>query len=142
MEGAVAGQRVRSGILGFGRDILILLALLLAAGLVSGPARTLFPVYLEQDLHWSAPAIAALATARLLAWALSAPIGGTLADMAGPRRTLWLGLVGLPLAALLFLLSVPPALVVLMLVVGVTDGMQSTGSQSYLVTRASGKSIG
>jgi MFS family permease len=142
LEGAVRDPRVRGGILGFSRDILILLALLLAAGMVGGPARTLFPVYLEQDLDWAAPAIAALATARLLAAALSAPIGGTVADTAGPRRALWCGLIGLPLAASLFLLSVPPALVVLMLAVGVTDGLQSTGSQSYLVTRASGKTIG
>lgn len=142
MEGAVSGPRVRSGILGFGRDITILLVLLLAAGAVGGPARSLFPVYLERDLHWAAPAIAALTTARLLAAALSAPIGGTLADIAGPRRALWCGLLGLPVAASLFLLSVPPALIFLMLAIGVADGMQSTGSQSYLVTRASGKTIG
>ena len=142
MQDAVRSPRVRGGILGFSRDILILLVLLLAAGAVGGPARTLFPVYLEQDLDWAAPAIAALATARLLAGALSAPIGGTVADTAGPRRALWCGLIGLPLAASLFLLSVPPALVVLMLAVGLTDGLQSTGSQSYLVARASGKTIG
>lgn len=142
MAEAAQSPRARAGILGFSRDIQILLVLLLAAGAVGGPARTLFPVYLEQDLRWAAPAIAALTTARLLAAALSAPVGGTLADTAGPRRTLWCGLVGLPLAAALFLLSVPPALILLMLVVGISDGLQSTGSQSYLVTRASGKRIG
>lgn len=142
MEGAVRSPRTRGGILGFSRDIVILLILLLAAGAVSGPARSLFPVYLEQDLLWAAPAIAALTTARLLAGALSAPVGGTVADTAGPRRALWLGLLGIPLASALFLLSVPPALIVLMLVVGLTDGLQSTGSQSYLVARASGKTIG
>ena len=37
------------------------LALLLAAGLVGGPTRGLFPVYLEQNLAWTPPAIATVA---------------------------------------------------------------------------------
>src|SRR5690242_1997632 len=118
LEGAIRGLRARSVSLGFGRDISILLVLLLGAGAVAGPARSLLPVYLEQDLHWAAPAIAALASARLLAAALSAPVGGVLADTAGPRRALWCGLVGLPVASALFLLSVPPVLVLCVLAVG------------------------
>lgn len=135
-------QYLRSGPLAFGRDVLILLALLLAAGAVGGPARTLLPVYLERDLAWAPPAIAALAAARLLTTALSAPLGGALADAAGPRRTLWLGLIGLPVAALLFLTSAAPMLALLVLAAGLADGLQATGGQAYLVARANRATIG
>ena len=125
-----------------GRDILILLTVLLAAGVVGGPARTLLPVYLEQDLAWGPPAIAALAAARLIAGACSAPLGGILSDRAGPRRTLWLGLAGLPLAALVFLTPAAPVLLLLALAVGLAEGLQATGSQTYLVARADSATIG
>lgn len=125
-----------------GRDIPILLVLLLAAGAVGGPSRTLLPVYLEHDLAWAPPAIAALASARLVAGAFSALLGGILADLIGPRRTLWLGLMGLPLAALVFLTPAAPVLTLLVLVVGLADGVQSTGSQTYLVARADRAIIG
>ncbi len=126
----------------FGSDILLLLALLLAAGAVGGPTRGLFPVYLEQNLAWTPPAIATVAALRLLAAAFSAPLGGTLAGVAGARRTLRLGLIGLPLAAIFFITPFAPALVLLSLVVGLTDGLQSTGSQSYLIARVDRASIG
>src|SRR5207244_29892 len=80
-----------------------------------GPARALLPVYLERDHAWAPPAIAALAAGRLLAAALSAPLGGALADTAGPRRTLRLGLASLPLAALAFLTPATPVLTLLIL---------------------------
>ena len=126
----------------FGGDIAILILLLLAAGAVGGPTRALLPVYLEHDLAWTPPAIAALAAIRLLAAALSAPFGGALAGAAGPRRTLRLGLIGLPFAALFFLTPVAPALVALSIGVGLADGLQSTGSQSYLIARADRATIG
>lgn len=124
------------------REIPILLALLLTAGAVGGPARALLPVYLERDLAWAPPAIAALAAARLFAGAVSAPLGGALAASAGPRRTLRLGLAGLPIAALLFLTPAAPALALLLLSAGLADGLQSTGSQTYLVARAGRATIG
>lgn len=124
------------------REILVLLALLLAAGAVSGPSRALLPVYLERDLSWAPPAIAALTAARLLAGALSAPLGGALADSTSPRRTLWLGLASLPIAALLFLSPTAPVLALLALAAGLADGLQSTGAQSYLVARARSATIG
>jgi MFS transporter, YNFM family, putative membrane transport protein len=133
---------LRRGALALGQDILILLAVLLAAGAVGGPARSLLPVYLEHDLAWAPPAIAVLAAARLLTAALSAPLGGALADTTGPRLTLRLGLLGLPLAALLFLTPIAPALALLVLAIGVTDGLQATGGQAYLVARASRATIG
>lgn len=134
--------RLRRGSSGVGHDVLALLGLLLAAGAVGGPTRSLLSVYLERDLGWVPPAIAVLTATRLLAGAVSAPLGGVLADIAGPRRTLWLGLVGLPLAALLYLTSAAPVLVLLVLAAGLADGLQSTGSQSYLLARASRATIG
>ena len=126
----------------FGRDLWILLGLLLAAGVVSGPTRALLPVYLEHDRGWTPPAIAALAAVRLLAAALSAPLGGSLADTSGARRTLRYGLLGLPVAALCFLTPAWPLLVLLGLGAGLADGLQSTGSQAYLIARADRASIG
>ena len=126
----------------FGRDLWILLGLLLAAGVVSGPTRALLPVYLEHDRGWAPPAIAALAAVRLLAAALSAPLGGSLADTSGARRTLRYGLLGLPVAALCFLTPAWPVLVLLGLGAGLADGLQSTGSQAYLIARADRASIG
>ena len=137
---AIARLRRVPGVLG--SDIAILLLLLLAAGAVGGPTRALLPVYLEHDLAWTPPAIAALAAVRLLAAALSAPLGGALTNATGPRRTLRLGLVGLPFAALFFLTPAAPALVALSLGVGLADGLQSTGSQSYLIARAGRATIG
>lgn len=138
----MALARLRHGPVVLGHDLLILLAVLLAAGAVGGPTRALLPVYLEHDLGWTPPAIAALAAARLLAAALSAPLGGALADTTGPRRILRLGLVGLPFAALFFLTPAAPALVALSLGVGLADGLQSTGSQSYLIARTDRATIG
>ncbi len=126
----------------FGRDILFLLGLLLASGAVSGPTRALLPVYLEHDRAWAPPAIAAIAGVRLLAAALSAPLGGVLADTSGARRTLHYGLIGLPVAALCFLTPAWPLLVLLGLASGLADGLQSTGSQSYLIARAERARIG
>ena len=124
------------------RELPILLALLLAAGAAGGPTRSLLPVYLEHDLAWTPPAIATLAAIRLLTAALTAPLGGALAAAAGPRRSLRLGLIGLPFAALFFLTPLAPILIILSLGVGIADGLQSTGSQSYLIARASQSSIG
>lgn len=139
---SIAIARLRDLPTVFGRDILILLGLLLAAGAVGGPMRALLPIYLEHDLAWTPPAIAAIAASRLLAAALSAPLGGILADTAGARRTLRLGLIGLPLAALCFLTPAWPLLVLLGLAAGLADGLQSTGSQSYLIARADRLIIG
>lgn len=126
----------------FSRDLWILMGLLLTAGMVSGPTRALLPVYLEHDRGWAPPAIAVLAAVRLLAAALSAPLGGRLADMSGPQRTLRFGLLGLPVAALCFLTPAWPLLVLFGLTAGLADGLQSTGSQAYLITRADRASIG
>lgn len=126
----------------FGRDLWLLLGLLLAAGVVSGPTRALLPVYLEHDRGWAPPAIAALAAVRLLAAALSAPLGGSLADTSGARRTLRYGLLGLPVAALCFLTPAWPLLILLGLAAGLADGLQSTGSQAYLIARADRATIG
>jgi MFS family permease len=134
--------RLRASARALGTGITSLLVLLLAAGAVGGPARNLLPVYLEHDLAWPPLAIAALTGTRLLTAALSAPVGGALADTFGPRRVLWLGLTGLPIAALAFLTPAAPLLAVLILVAGLADGLQSTGSQAYLVARASRASIG
>jgi len=134
--------RARRGPFLFGRDIATLLALLLVAGVASGPAGTLLPVYLERERGWAPPLIAALVAARLLAAALSAPLGGSLADSIGPQRTLWIGLVAPALVAGLFLLSTAPALVLLVLVVGLADGLQATGSQAYLVARTARAALG
>jgi MFS transporter, FSR family, fosmidomycin resistance protein len=133
--------RARARRLPLGGDMLVFLLLLLGAGAVGGPARTLLPVYLATDLAWTPPAVAALTSLRLLAGALTAP-SGALADTLGARRVLWLGLTGLPIASLAFCTSLPPALVALILVAGLADGWQSTGSQSYLVTRARAGTIG
>jgi MFS family permease len=137
---AIARLRRLPGV--FGRDILLLLGLLLAAGVVGGPTRALLPIYLEHDLAWTPPAIAVIAALRLLAAALSAPLGGVLADAAGARHTLRLGLIGLPVAALCFLTPAWPLLALLGLVSGLADGLQSTGSQSYLIARADRATIG
>ena len=138
----MAIARLRRVPAAFGHDILILLGLLLAAGAVGGPTRALLPIYLEHDLAWTPPAIAAVAAVRLLAAALSAPLGGILADTSGARRTLRFGLIGLPVAALCFLTPAWPLLVLLGLASGLADGLQSTGSQSYLIARANHTTIG
>jgi len=119
-----------------------LLGLLLAAGAVGGPTRALLPIYLQHDLAWTPPAIAAIAALRLLAAGLSAPLGGVLADTVGARRTLRLGLIGLPVAVLCFLTPAWPLLVLLGLASGLADGLQSTGSQAYLIARADRSMIG
>ena len=109
---------------------------------MGGPTRTLLPVYLERELAWAPPAIGALVAARLLAAALAAPLGGALAATAGPRRTLRLGLAGLPVASLLFLAPAAPALALLALAAGLADGFQATGGQAYLVARAQRATLG
>jgi MFS family permease len=139
---SMAIARLRRVPAAFGHDILILLGLLLAAGAVGGPTRSLLPIYLEHDLAWTPPAIAAIAAVRLLAAALSAPLGGILTDTSGARRTLRLGLLGLPVAALCFLTPAWPLLLLLGLASGLADGLQSTGSQSYLIARADRATIG
>ena len=139
MRGTV---RTRRGLFGFGADVTALLGLMLAAGVVSGPAHGLLPVYLEHDLAWAPPAIAALTAIRLLPAALTAPVGGALADALGPQRALWFGLFSLPLIALAYLTPSAGLLAALVLLSGLAEGLQSTGSQSYLVARATPATIG
>jgi MFS family permease len=130
------------GLFGFGADVTALLGLMLAAGVVSGPAHGLLPVYLEHDLAWAPPAIAALTAIRLLPAALTAPVGGALADALGPQRALGIGLLSLPLIALAYLTPGAGLLAALILLSGLAEGLQSTGSQAYLVARATPATIG
>jgi MFS family permease len=113
----------------------------LAGGMMLGPQRTFFPVYL-QELGHPAVWIATLATVRQVLGMVASLIGGTLSDTLGRKWTLLGGQIGFLLASLAFLSPSTGWIAVLWGASGLGMGLHTLGGQSYLVDAARADALG
>jgi len=121
--GMLPGQFIASILLSFG------------TGIFSSPVRSLLRVYVEAALRPPSSFTATLLIVRSAVTAIFSLVGGAVADTLGHGEAYLLGLVGLPVAATLFLWH---SLWLLVLVVlGVTSALQNVGGGSYLMACAS-----
>jgi MFS family permease len=119
----------------------VLLVLQLLGGMMLSPQRTFFPVYLH-ELGYSALFISTLATLRQVMGLLASPLGGSLSDSWGRRRTLLLGELGFVSSSLVFLVTSPSATAVLWALGGLGMGLHTLGGQSYLMAAAPAGHLG
>lgn len=124
------------------RGLLKFLAIFFLVGMASAPIRSLLPVYVESALRQPPIFTSSVLSAQLLVAGLFAVVGGAVADGVGQRRALLLGLAGLPLASAAFLTDQPWAMAALVGLRGATEGLQTAGSQSYLVAGAPAGQLG
>jgi len=117
-------------------------ALAVLAGAVGGPLRGLLAVRVETELGGS-PAFSSFLQSLILVGAgVFALAGGVLSDRLGPKRALSLGLLQVPLMALLYLSTDVGFLLVLALAAGLLTGVHSVGGQAYLIGAAPAGSLG
>jgi MFS family permease len=102
-------------------------------GLVSAPVSSLFPVYVEDELHRSPMFTGALRSLMMLMGGLMALPGGAMSDTLGRKPTYLLGLTTAITSGLVFLTHRPGLLVGLCLYTGMTMGLQSAAGQTYLM---------
>ena len=118
-----------------------MLLLQLAGGVMLGPQRTFFPIYL-QELGHPAVLIATLATVRQVMGLIASLVGGTLSDTLGRKWTLLWGEVGFLLAGLAFLSPSIGWITVLWGISGFGMGLHTLGGQSYVVDSARADALG
>ena len=99
------------------------------------PQGAFFPIYLEELLHLSPFAIAAIVAAAQAAGLAAALVGGGLTDSLGSKRVLVIGLAGGAVASLVFQTQLPLLVTGLWCLGGMAGSLQTLGASSYL-TRA------
>lgn len=107
----------------------------LLAGAWILPQLSFFPIYLEEQLHYTPFTLSAVIAAGQVAGLVAALYGGRLSDTLGSKRVLVLGLLGAAVASLVFLMQLPLLVVGLWLLGGAAGSLQTLGGSSYL-TRA------
>jgi MFS family permease len=117
----------------FSRPFTILLAVLFANGVLSAPARSLLPLYVEGYLQQPLLLASWLRAIEMIMGGLFALVGGALCDRLGRKPTLVLGLTGPAVAGVAYLTGSPLLLCLFWLYAGLAFGLQSTGSQTYLM---------
>ncbi len=126
----------------FNRRFVPLLAVLFLGGVASSAVIPLFPTYVVKELNRPALFGANLRFLFFLLGGLSAIPAGALCDGFGRKRTLILGLTGAVSAGALFLTGNPAVLFLLCIHAGLTTGVQSTASQTYLMGAVDAKKFG
>lgn len=121
---------------------LSLVALLFLSDMVSGPGRSLLPVYGEAVLERPPYFTSMLVSLQVIFGAVSAFIGGALSDALGHKRALILGLSGVPLVGLGFVVHSPFALVLFWTYIGFAFGLLTVGRQSYMMASVPSANLG
>ena len=117
----------------FTRPFAILLIVLFTNGVLSAPARSLLPLYVEGYLQQPLLLASWIRAIEMAMGGLFALVGGALCDRLGRKPTLVLGLTGSAVAGVAYLTGSPLLLALLWLYAGLAFGLQSTGSQTYLM---------
>jgi MFS family permease len=117
------------------RGVAPLLVMQLISGAWILPQGAFFPIYLEELLHLSPFAIAAIIAAAQAAGLAAALVGGGLTDVLGSKRVLVMGLAGGAVASLVFQTQLPLLVTGLWCLGGMAGSLQTLGASSYL-TRA------
>ncbi|NPV09673.1 MAG: MFS transporter [Anaerolineae bacterium] len=121
---------------------LSLVALIFLSDMVSGPGRTLLPVYGEAVLRRPPYFTSTLVSLQLIFGAVSALAGGALSDALGHKRALIVGLSGVPLVGLGFVVHSPAALVLFWTYIGFAFGSLTVGRQSYMMASVPARHLG
>lgn len=111
-----------------------LVVVLFMSDMVSGPGRSLLPVYGEAVLGRPPYFTSMLVSLQVVFGAISAFIGGGLSDSLGHKRALLLGLTGGPVVGLGFLVHSPYALVLFWTYIGFAFGLLTVGRQTYMLS--------
>jgi MFS family permease len=119
---------------------LLLIQLLSGAWIL--PQMAFFPIYLEEQLHYSPFLLSVVIAAGQASGLLAALYGGRLSDTIGSKRVLVLGLIGGALASLVFLMQIPLLVTTLWLVGGAAGSLQTLGGSSYLTRMADPQRMG
>lgn len=115
------------------RRFLLLSAIMFLTGVASSAVIPLFPTYIEDYLHRPVLFGANLRFLFFFLGGISAVPAGVLCDHWGRKRTLVVGVTGAISSGALFLTGHPLALSLLCIHAGLTSGIQSTASQTYLM---------
>ncbi|MCJ7738900.1 MAG: MFS transporter, partial [Anaerolineae bacterium] len=110
-----------------------LLAVQVLVGAAGMPARSFFPIYLEERFLLATVAVSILVAARQVTGMISAVIGGSLADTLGPKLTLIIGLTGYVAAGATFLVRPLWLITLLWCMSGLAMSLHTLGGMSYLI---------
>ncbi|MAG37706.1 MAG: hypothetical protein CL878_15835 [Dehalococcoidia bacterium] len=111
----------------------VFIGIIFAAGVAASPARALLAAYVDGFLRQPPRLTAAVTAIQMACSAVFALVGGIIADRAGRRATLLIGLALAISGAFLLVAQTPWHLLALAVVAGTSAGFVSTGGQSYLL---------
>ena len=118
------------------RRFTIFLLLTFLGGLAAGPFLPFLPIYVKEQLGLHQTFAANFRTISLFLMALFVLLGGVASDSLGPKSAVLMGLLGIPLAALVFTIDIPWLLLVIAVGSGIADGFITWGGQAYMVQAA------
>ncbi len=138
MEGSVAdrGLRALRGPVG------LALLVQLLSGVLMTPQFSFFPIYLAEQLGYSAVMVSTLVSMVRVIGIVTSPMSGTLCDTVGRKWTLVLGNCGYLFAGILFMVRAPGVVVALWLLAGVGFGLRSPAASSYMMGLTGPKRLG
>jgi MFS family permease len=122
--------------------IALLLLVQLLSGIVLIPYRSFFPVYVEEQLGYTAVLVSIFVTMGQLMGMIASVVGGTLCDVLGHKRTLVLGLAGFVLGSLTYLVRAPWLVASLWALSCLGLGFHTLSGQSYLIDAAGQEHLG
>jgi MFS family permease len=122
--------------------VVLLLAVMLLSGITISPQRAFFPIYVEEQLGYPAVLVSTFVSLGLVLGMLAAIVGGVLSDTVGCKGTLVLGLLGIALANLAYLVRAPSLVLVFWVLGGLGLGLHTLGSMGYLIDVANPQRLG
>lgn len=126
-----------------GRSVGVLLIIQLLSGGILSPQRfVFFPIYMEEQIGYSAVVISLWVAAGQFLGMLAAILSGAVGDRMGHKRTLLLGLGGFVLGGLIYLVTTPWLVFMFWAAGGLGQGFHAVGGQGYLIEGAGSKHLG
>jgi DHA1 family multidrug resistance protein-like MFS transporter len=122
--------------------VVLLLAVMLLSGITISPQRAFFPIYVEEQLGYPAVLVSTFVSLGLVLGMLAAIVGGVLSDTVGFKGTLVLGLLGIALANLAYLVRAPWLVLIFWVLGGLGLGLHTLGSMGYLIAAANPQRLG
>lgn len=122
--------------------IIMLLAVQLLTGMLVAAQGSFFPIYVEEALGRSAVVVSTLVALGQAAGLIASIVGGSLNDTLGRKWTLVLGLACFVVGSAAFFARLPGLVGLLWFVNGAALGLETLGSQGYLIGAAGGVGLG
>lgn len=120
----------------------MLLIFQVLSGMLVAPLFSLFPVYVEDQLHLSSSFTGNLRSTFVVFGGVVALFGGTLVDRLGRKNAYLLAMTGVLASGGLFLTARPEAMFALGVAAGLMFGLGSVAGQSYLMDSVERTSLG